>query len=136
MERYLGSVFLIKYLFLNYLILAGPPALIALCIGFSGLCIGLFMLFFKNARRYSGVLFMLALASVVVGGAGSATALSSTHQAALLEEARQLTPSAARYNDLQYGYSTILLYLFPLLIGVASAIPSLLFGIIFKLKHE
>jgi len=91
MERYLGSAFIIKYLFLNYLILSGPMAFIALCIGLTGLCMGLFMLFFGKARKYAGVLFVLALASLVIGSVGSALTLSSAQEAVLLEETRHLS---------------------------------------------
>lgn len=122
-SRYSGSLYYVKYLFMHYISLTGPAALVAMSLGAFATILGLAMLFVRVYRRYVAILSILTILTVFIGMAGTILISCKTKETVLLEERAGLKSTAQRYYDLQYGYSESLLVWFPFIIGTASAIP-------------
>lgn len=132
MSRYSGIFSHIANLFTHYSNLSGPYNMLVLIIGAFGVIAGSLMLCFKNLRIHRRILLIIAVFSIITGLLGTVATIYGTAQAVSIEQKSDIVPTADKYYDLEYGYSKILLWLFPLSAGLFSAIPSLLILLILK----
>jgi len=131
-SSYAGTFFVLKSLLLHYFALSYPFSHITLMVGITALVVvGILWLFPRISRQFTLTIKILALLPLLVGIIGTALLNHSIHYTTGLEEAAGLESSGNRDSDLQYGYSPILLLLFPAAIGTAGSISYfLLLGII------
>ncbi|MCX5679823.1 MAG: hypothetical protein NTZ95_04110 [Candidatus Omnitrophica bacterium] len=138
MNRYTGIFSYISYLFLHYSILSGPYNALALDIGVFGAITGLLMLYYKNLRLHRRMLLIIAAFSIIIGLMGTVATIHGTAEAVSIEQKINIKSTADKYYSLEYGYSKLLLWLFPFFVGLFSAVPSLLISQILKktVKHH
>jgi uncharacterized membrane protein YozB (DUF420 family) len=132
MDRYNGIFSYTAYLFTNYSILSDSHNALTLSIGSLGVLAGLLMLYRKDLRVHRSMLLIIAVLSIVTGLLGSVATIRGTTEALSVEQKRDIVPTADKYYSLEYGYAKILLWLFPVSVGIFAAIPSLL--ILYKLN--
>lgn len=125
--RYSGTFFIIKSVFLHYLLLSSPFSYMALLAGALALiAIGLARILPNWPRPLAFIIRLLTLLPLLIGLAGTAIIVHDTAYIAALETKSCITPSAEKYYDLQYGYSRLLLFIFPAIIGAMGSIFSIL----------
>lgn len=132
MSRYNGIFSYIAYLFIQYSTLSGPYNVLALGIGAFGAIAGSLMLFLKDLRAYRKILLAVAILSIVTGLIGTVSTIHETSEAISSEQKINMKSTANNYYSLEYGYSKLLLWLFPFSIGLFCSLPSLVISHILK----
>jgi len=126
MERYKGLFFGLKYIFSHYISLSTPVVFTILLVGFFATIAGMAMLFGRLSRERIVILRILVFLPIIIGIVGTIMTISNTEAIISMEERSGLGSSALKYFDFEYLYTKILLYLFPLFVGILSAFPPLI----------
>lgn len=126
MERYGGLFFGLKNIFSHYVSLSTPVVFAILLVGLFATIAGLAMLFRRLSRKHIVILRILVFLPIIMGLVATIMTISNTEAIISMEERSGLESSAMRYFDFEYLYTKMLLYLFPLFVGILSAFPSLI----------
>jgi len=133
MERYRGLFFGLKHIFSHYISLSTPVVFTILLVGFFATIAGLVTLFGRLSRKRIVILRILVFLPIIMGLAGTIMTISNTEAIISMEEKSGLGSSAMRYFDFEYLYTKILLYVFPLFVGILASLPPLIIlGVILR----
>jgi len=136
MARYGGSFFIIKYLFLQYLLLSDKIVMAALVCGVIVTAAGLVMLLLRPPKKYADMLMVVSLLPICLGAIGTFSASAATWEAVRIEEGRYMVPTAYRYYDWQYLFTECMLYSFPVIIGAVGTLPGLFISMFLRRKSR
>lgn len=136
MEWYRGTLQDFIYIFIHYVSLSNPIVIVAMLAGAISAGISIAMILARPLRKYIAMSFVFTMLTIFLGLAGSILNIRETNEAAAVERVAGLTPSAQRYYDAEYGYNKIAFFLFPFMVGIMSAMPSILMGIVLAKKKN
>jgi len=131
-ETIMGILYIVKELFMEYVSISGPVALLTMALGLLGTALGISMFFINPRREYITAFAIIAFLPLLLGIGGTVAWGNEIRESIVLEKAAGEEPTAGKYYDLEYAYSKFLISWFPAFVGIGSSFPPIILLFILK----
>jgi len=124
------------FVFIHYVKLSHPVVIAVMAMGVVSIAVSVAVALTRSPGRRKALPLILGAVTILMGMAGSALNASGINKAALVEAGAGIAPSASQYYSSECGYNETLFYVFPFIVGVASALPAIVTGIIIMARKD